>query len=42
MKKPLAALLLAPGLALGQGYPAKPARIIVLGKLIHDNGIKVA
>jgi tripartite-type tricarboxylate transporter receptor subunit TctC len=29
MKKLLAALLLAPGLALAQGYPAKPARIIV-------------
>src|SRR5512134_930030 len=29
MKKLLAALLLAPALALAQGYPAKPARIIV-------------
>ena len=29
MKKILAALLLVPGLALAQGYPAKPARIIV-------------
>jgi tripartite-type tricarboxylate transporter receptor subunit TctC len=29
MKKLLAALLLAPSLALAQGYPAKPVRIIV-------------